>query len=230
MIVYWFNIDEDSKKKQEAQVEVFKPLTDYLKKSLEKVVEKVVLSDKLTTSPCAVVATEYGISGAMEKIILSRQVANDDPTAMFQLTQKKIFEINPEHPIIVGLLERVQNKADEKDEKILKLSVDVLYEETLLRSGYSVQNSMDFALRVERLLRHFIGIDPEKQAQVTLSPAQEEDEAVRKAHEEKLAKQRNKYANEEVDPDEGFIEVVDATKEEQEEADKMVAEEANEEL
>lgn len=57
----------------------------------------------------------------------------------FFAKQKKILEINPKHPLILGLLEKAD--ADQFDEKTKEL-VHVLYETTLIRSGYALKDNL----------------------------------------------------------------------------------------
>lgn len=85
----------------------------------------------------------------------------------FYLKQKKILEINPAHPIMHGLLAKVEKGADDS----LKETVHVLYETTLLVSGFQVPNNQNFAKRIEKVIRQYLEVDLEKQAVVDLSPA-----------------------------------------------------------
>lgn len=65
------NIDgEDAKEKLEAMNKEFEPLTTWLKeKALSDLIEKATVSSRLTKSPCALVASSYGWSGNMERIM-----------------------------------------------------------------------------------------------------------------------------------------------------------------
>ena len=64
---------EAAKERLEALEEEYKPLVDWLKDdALKDKIEKAVLSERLTTSPCALVASQYGWSGNMEKIMTSQ--------------------------------------------------------------------------------------------------------------------------------------------------------------
>lgn len=64
---------------------------------------------RLSTSPCALVASSYGWSGNMERIMKSQAYAKmQDPTQNFYANQKKTLEINPRHPVIKELLKRVE--------------------------------------------------------------------------------------------------------------------------
>merc|ERR1712047_213497 len=69
--------DEDEKKKFEEAKAKFEPLCKVMKDILDKKVEKVVVSNRLVSSPCCVVTSQYGWSAA-----------------------KKHLEINPDHSIV----------------------------------------------------------------------------------------------------------------------------------
>ena len=77
-------------------------------------------------------------------------------THSFYSMQKKTMEINPRHPLIKELQRRVSE--DETDETTSDLA-RVLYETALLRSGYVLQDSGDFAGRIERMMRLSLGVD-----------------------------------------------------------------------
>ena len=62
---------------------------------------------------------------------------------------KRIIEINPRHPLVVGMLEKVT--ANENDESALD-TARLLYETALLESGYPMQDSKAFAGRVRMSL------------------------------------------------------------------------------
>ena len=74
----------------------------------------------------------------------------------FYSTQKKTLEINPRHPLIKELQRRVSE--EEVDTTTSDLA-QVLYETALLRSGYVLKDSSDFAGRIERMLRLSLGVD-----------------------------------------------------------------------
>lgn len=61
---------EAGKEKLETLTKEFESLTTWLKdKALSDLIEKAVVSARLTTSPCALVASSYGWSGNMERIM-----------------------------------------------------------------------------------------------------------------------------------------------------------------
>lgn len=72
-------------------------------------IEKAVISDRLSDSPCALVASQYGWSGNMERLVRAQAYAKkSDPTQQFYMNQKKTLEVNPRHPLIKELLRRVE--------------------------------------------------------------------------------------------------------------------------
>lgn len=72
------NIDgEDAKGKMEEMNKDFEVLTTWLKENaLSDLIEKATVSARLTTSPCALVASSYGWSGNMERIMKSQVSLN----------------------------------------------------------------------------------------------------------------------------------------------------------
>jgi len=138
----------------------YEPLLDWLKsKALFNKIEKAVVSNSLESSPAALVASAYGWSGNMERIMKAQAYqTGNDASSEFYANQKKIFAINPRHPLSNTLLERVE--ADEQDaaaEEIAKL----LFDQAALRSGYVLKDPSDFADRIMNIMYANLDIDPE---------------------------------------------------------------------
>lgn len=124
--------------------------------ALKGKVHKVVLSERLSESPAALVATAFGWTGNMERLARSNAHSKTkDTTRDFYLQQKKILEINPHHPIIKELLKRVE--ADDGDDRILE-TADVLFFTASVRSGYMLQDTEDFGKKIERYMRSDLSI------------------------------------------------------------------------
>jgi HSP90 family molecular chaperone len=66
------------------------------------------------------------------------------------LKQPKILEINPEHPIIIEINERISN--DDNDSNSIELT-HLLYETSALRSGYSIDNTEIFSERIFNMMK-----------------------------------------------------------------------------
>lgn len=59
----------------------------------------------------------------------------------FMKNQKRTFEINPKHPLMEGLLEKVEELGEEPGEiesRELRETVLVLWQTALVRSGFTV--------------------------------------------------------------------------------------------
>ncbi|KAI6214183.1 Endoplasmin [Aphelenchoides besseyi] len=151
------NQGEKAKEVLEQLEKQYDPLIDWLRdKGLKNKIEKAVISERLTKSPSALVASSYGWSGNMERIMKSQAYAKaKDPTQDFYANQKKIFEINPRHPVVKELLRRIE--ADQEDPKAYS-TAQLLFETATLRSGYSLQDQVGFAERIETILRQSLDI------------------------------------------------------------------------
>ncbi|KAJ3175170.1 hypothetical protein HDU87_006405 [Geranomyces variabilis] len=166
----------------------FEPLRDYLRTRLGEWVDTVRVSYQLTTSPCAVLAGEHGVSGAMERMLQQQVAGNkDDFRAKMYLQQKKVFEINPDHPLILGMLEKV--KAGKQE--LLDDSVYVLFEATSIASGFSVRNASDFAKKVEVVVRERLGVDAKAEATVNVVPAPDVEKRSKKSETEEEEEKEN---------------------------------------
>ncbi|RCN26072.1 Endoplasmin family protein [Ancylostoma caninum] len=180
---------DDSEKAKEAYKELekeFEPLTSWLKETaLKDKIEKAVVSQRLVKSPSALVASSYGWSGNMERIMKSQAYAKaKDPTQEFYASQKKTFEINPRHPVVKELLRRVV--ADGTDQKA-KDTATLLFETATLRSGFALQDQVGFAERIESVLRQ--SLDVAMDAEVEAEPTIEEQEEEQPAEEQPAAEE-----------------------------------------
>ena len=78
---------------------MFKPLLDFAKDTLGKKVEKVSISKHLVQSPVVVLSADYGWTAQMEKVMKSQAFA--DQSKFEFMKSKRMFEINPRHPMVV---------------------------------------------------------------------------------------------------------------------------------
>ncbi|OXB56875.1 hypothetical protein ASZ78_007248, partial [Callipepla squamata] len=162
--------DEEEKKKQEEKKAKFENLCKIMKDILEKKVEKVVVSNRLVTSPCCIVTSTYGWTANMERI-MKAQALRDNST-MGYMAAKKHLEINPDHSII----ETLRQKAEaDKNDKSVKDLVILLYETALLSSGFSLEDPQTHANRIYRMIKLGLGIDEDDSAAEEASPAVTEE-------------------------------------------------------
>eukprot|EP01133_Synstelium_polycarpum_P007231 gene7231-8405_t len=141
--------EEEDKDAAKAIAEEFKPVTDFLQKTLGKKVEKVVVSSILADSPCALVSNQWGVTANMERIIKAQSFGNQGDQ-MEMMMNRKVMEINPEHTLIRQLLSRL-NEFGATDE-VAKVSAHVLYETSALSSGYVNENPASFANFIYKMM------------------------------------------------------------------------------
>ncbi|KAJ3413523.1 hypothetical protein HDV05_007906 [Chytridiales sp. JEL 0842] len=182
-----FGDDDKFKEEEEKATADFQKLITWMQQALSSHVDKVLVSSRLTKSPTAIVANEYGITGNMERIMAAQALAGgDDPMANYYKTLKKTLEINVKHPLIIALKKKVE--ADKADSALEEMAM-VLFETALLRSGFEIKNTLDFASRIDRVLRSSLDVDLEATADVKVIPAPvkgdaDEDEKEEKEEEE----------------------------------------------
>jgi molecular chaperone HtpG len=148
-----FERSEDDKQKWEACVNEFKPLTEKIKEILGPNVEKVVLSQRVVNSPCVLVTGDYGWTANMERIMKAQALRDTNNSYMMS---KKIMEINPHHSIIKSLKERIKS-AD--NEPMIRDLVSLLYESSLISSGFSIEEPGTFVNRINNMIKLGLSLD-----------------------------------------------------------------------
>jgi heat shock protein beta len=170
------NEGKKSQEKFEETKKIFEPLTKWLtENALKDQVSKAIISERLTNSPCALVASLYGWTGNMERMAMSNPHQKaDDVSKSYYLNQKKTLEVNPRHPLIKELLRRV--KDDVADEKAKEIAL-MMFRTATLRSGYMLKDTVDFAATVEGMMRQTLGIPADEEIDEDDLDAPEEEDA-----------------------------------------------------
>lgn len=145
---------EDEKKSFEEEKAATEPLCKLVKEVLGDKVEKVIVSNRLEEAPCVLVTGEFGWSANMERI-MKAQALRDASTSTYMMS-RKTMEVNPTNPIIRSLREKVA--ADQSD-KTVKDIIWMLFDTSLLTSGFSLDEPNTFAHRIHRLIKLGLSID-----------------------------------------------------------------------
>ncbi|KAF6317413.1 hypothetical protein mRhiFer1_008475 [Rhinolophus ferrumequinum] len=135
----------------------FEKLCKLMKEILDKKVEKVTISNRLVSSPCCTVMSTYGWTANMEQI--RKALALLDNSTMGYMMTKKHLEINPNHPIVETLWQKVE--AD-KNDKAVKDLVVLLFETVLLSSGFSLEDPQTHSNHIYCMIELGLGIDEDE--------------------------------------------------------------------
>jgi molecular chaperone HtpG len=149
-----FDETDEEKKKKEEEKAAYENLCKLIKEILGDKVEKVILSYRIVNSPCILVTGEYGWSANMERI-MKAQALRDSSTSSYMVS-KKTMELNPNHSIVKEL----KKKADEdRTDKTVKDLVWLLFDCSLLVSGFSLDDPSGFTERIHRMIKLGLSID-----------------------------------------------------------------------
>ena len=93
---------------------------------------------------------------------------------------KKTLELNPHHPVIKEMLNKVKEMSGDDDvsEELVEYA-DLIFNMALLNSGFLIENPTDFTLPLQRLLKVGFGIRrdaPIEEIEIDISTMEEEDE------------------------------------------------------
>ena len=124
------------RKGEKAKDEDLKALAEFMQKTLEGEVAKVVPTEKLTTSPVSLT-----VENGQMSLHLERLMRNHQQQTAFAST--KILELNPYHPLIIKLSASLKDKSD-----LVKEMTLILYDQALIAEGEAIKNPKGYMERV----------------------------------------------------------------------------------
>ena len=138
---------EEEKKALEDLKQDYDGVCKKIKEILDDKVEKVIVGFRMEDSPCVLCTSEFGWTANMERIMKAQALRDNSMTSY--MVSKKTMEINPKHGIVKELkklLDKDSSNATVKD------IVWLLYDTSLLNSGFSIEDPNSFAKRMHKIL------------------------------------------------------------------------------
>lgn len=149
---------EDEKDTFENLKKEYEKVCIFIKSVLEEDVEKVVLSNRLDSSPCVLVTSEFGWTANMQRIMKAQALGSGRD--MGYMMAKKTLEINPHNNIIKRIKEKLDT-GNSSDSKHLRDLVFLLYDVTLQSSGFVLDDPSMFSNRILKLINIGLGVEEE---------------------------------------------------------------------
>merc|ERR1712196_727585 len=175
--IYYIAGAKKSEVEKSPFLEKLKDFTKWYKDLLSDQVEKIVMSNRLTSTPLTVVTGTYGYTANMERLMKAQ--ALNDPSKYQFMASKKTLELNPYHPIVLELAKRVADTPDDEETKAL---ARMMWDSALIQSGFDVQDTNEFSNSVMGMLKKNLNLDadataPEEEPEVELDEEKESSDS-----------------------------------------------------
>ncbi|CAN1223083.1 Heat shock protein 90-6, mitochondrial [Linum perenne] len=141
------DLGEKNEEKEKAIKQEFGQTCDWIKKRLGDKVASVQISNRLSSSPCVLVSSKFGWSANMERLMKSQTMG--DPSSLEFMKGRRVFEINPQHPIFSNL--NAACKVNPEDEDALR-AIDLLYDTALVSSGYTPDDPAQLGSKIYEMM------------------------------------------------------------------------------
>merc|ERR1719229_2051816 len=91
---------------------------------------------------------------------------------MSMMSGRKTLEINANHPVVIDLLSKVKTN---KEDPAAVDTAQVLFQTSLIESGYEIADPSALVSRVYRLMSKELGVDPDAPIKEVEVPEEEEE-------------------------------------------------------
>jgi HSP90 family molecular chaperone len=126
----------------------FSQISRWFKKVIGDRLEKISLSTRLKSTPAIATCTNWGYTASHERLIRAQTVHDQRLTDSIMLN-RKILELNPEHPVIIELFNRVKTRPDDVD--VMEDAL-LLYDTALVAGGFTIDGVLNYTKRIFRML------------------------------------------------------------------------------
>jgi len=149
-------LDDESSEKEtfESLKKDYEKTCAYMKTVLGDSVEKVIVSNRLESSPCVLVTNQFGYTANMERIMKAQALGSNN--SMSYMMSKKTMEINPYNNIIKRIYTKVNLG---QEDRMLNDLIHLLYDVTLQSSGFSLDDPVSFSKRILKFVDIGLGSD-----------------------------------------------------------------------
>ncbi|KAK0589874.1 hypothetical protein LWI29_019547 [Acer saccharum] len=141
------DLGDKNEEKEKMMKEEFGQTCDWIKKHLGDRVASVQISNRLSSSPCVLASAKFGWSANMERLMKSQTVG--DTSSMEFMRGRRVFEINPDHPIIQNLNAAFNSNPDDND---ALRAIDLLYDAALVSSGFTPENPAQLGGKIYEMM------------------------------------------------------------------------------
>eukprot|EP00239_Pterosperma_sp_CCMP1384_P001574 CAMPEP_0197855578 /NCGR_PEP_ID=MMETSP1438-20131217/26905_1 /TAXON_ID=1461541 /ORGANISM="Pterosperma sp., Strain CCMP1384" /LENGTH=796 /DNA_ID=CAMNT_0043470751 /DNA_START=61 /DNA_END=2451 /DNA_ORIENTATION=+ len=164
-------LTDEEKAAEEEQAKEFSQLVDWLKNTLGDKVEKVVISNRLGSSPCVLSTSKFGWSASMERIM--RAQAMGDNAALEYMRGRKILELNPDAPIVKAMKDQCGSPTDDTKEL-----AELMFDTAMLTSGFQIDEPAALGSRVFQLMNKVAGVPLEAVSEPAVEAKEEQKNEV----------------------------------------------------
>ena len=177
----------------------YEPLANHIKETMGDRLEKVIITNRLTDSPCCISTGSFGWSANMERIMKAQALNSNSMSS--HMTPKKYLELNPYHKIVQSMKSKFEN--DEKEN--LNNLASLMFDMALIDGGFALDNPRQLSEKVYNIVSLGLGIDYDETEDSTDTKVQESldnsntDENLTLNVEDKTTESTNNEENEEME-------------------------------